>query len=192
MTVQIKPLRGFSNPINGESNTLSLLVKSDYNLCEHLSKAKEKLLISLTSIINHYKDAQKIHFYHKLQLTIRNRSDYIRTKGYELSFNSLKINLDDSFKNVIRICPDTFYSHFINVMIKKDDKVIKLSDDKFNELNRIIRTSLSKINNKELSFVDDIPFEKYMMEIERSKKQSKINNEKYLHILKQYLEYLTS
>ena len=167
MTVQIKPLRGFSNPINNESNTLSLLIKSDYDLYEHLSKAKEKLLISLTSIINHYKDAQKIHFYHKLQVPIRNRSDYISTKGYELSFNSLKINLDDSFKNVISICPNTIYSHFINVIIKKDDKVIKLSDDKFHELNHIIRTSLSNINNNKLSFVGNKPFEKYMMKIEK-------------------------
>ena len=32
MTVQIKPLKGFDNPINNEKNTLSLLVKSDYGL----------------------------------------------------------------------------------------------------------------------------------------------------------------
>ena len=32
MSVQIKPLKGFSNPINNESNTLSLLVKSDYDM----------------------------------------------------------------------------------------------------------------------------------------------------------------
>ena len=195
MTTQVKLLKGFKNYLNGENNTLSLLVKSSHELNEHLRESKQKLLISLTSIINHYKDAQKIHFYHKLQVPKRNISDYISTKWYELSFNSLKINLDDSFKNVISMCPNTIYSHFINVIIKKDDKVIKLSDDKFNKLNHIIRSSIARINNNELSFVDDNPFERYMMEIKRReshiKKQTKIINEKYLSVLKQHIEYLT-
>ena len=39
MPVEIKPLKGFENPINNESNTLSLLVKSDYGLNEHLWQA---------------------------------------------------------------------------------------------------------------------------------------------------------
>ena len=75
MTVQIKPLRGFSNPINNESNTLSLLVKSDYDLYEHLSKAKEKLISSLTCILNHFKDSE-INFYHKIQIKNKKDSQY--------------------------------------------------------------------------------------------------------------------
>ena len=55
MTVQIKPLRGFINHYNHEQNTLSLLVKSNCDLQEHLSNAKEKILISLTSIMDYYK-----------------------------------------------------------------------------------------------------------------------------------------
>ena len=65
------------------------------------------------------------------------------------------------------MCPNTIYSHFINVIINKDDKVIKLSDDKFHELNHTIRSSLSNINNNKLSFVDNKPFEKSMMKIEK-------------------------
>ena len=147
MTVQIKPLKGFENYLNGENNTLNLLIKSDHELNKHLQESKQKLLISLTSIINHYKDAQKIHFYHKLLVPIRNRSDYIKTKWYELSFNSLKINLDDSFKNVISMCPNTIYSHFINVIIKKSNNILKINDKEFIELNNIIRSSISNINN---------------------------------------------
>ena len=124
-----------------------------------------------------------------------NRSDYIRTKSHELSLNSLKMNLDDSFKDVISICPNIFYSHFINVIIEKDDKVFKISNDEFNKLNHIIRSSISHINNKGLSFVDDDPFEKTMMEIKERdlhiKMQTKIINGKYLSILKQHIEYLT-
>ena len=195
MTTQVKLLKGFKNHLNGENNTLSLLVKSSYKLNEHLRESKQKLLISLTSIINNYKDAQNIHFYHKFSIPIMSRTDYIRTKSYELSLNSLKINLDDSFKDVISITPNTFYSHFINVIIEKDNKVIKISDDKFNKLNHIIRSSISSINNKALSFVDNDPFEKAMMAIKerglRIKKRTKIINEMYLSVLKQHIEYLT-
>ena len=163
MTVQIKALKGFENYFNGEYNTLSLLIKSDYELHEHLSKAKKKILISLTSIINHYKDSQKIHFYHKLQVPLGRRCDYLTTKWYKLSLNSLKVNLDDSLENLISIAPSKFNSHFINVIIVKDDETIKLSDHEFHELNHIIRSKLTKINNEGLFFVDnndDNPLEK--------------------------------
>ena len=52
MTVQIKLLRGFKNYINNEFNTMSFLVKSDLELKEHLSNAREKLLVSLTNIMD--------------------------------------------------------------------------------------------------------------------------------------------
>ena len=195
MTVQIKPLKGFENPLNGENNTLSLLIKSDFKLNKHLLESKQKLLISLTSIINHYKDAHKIHFYHKLLVPIRNSSDYISTRGYKLSLNSLKSNLDDSFENVISMSPNTIYSHFINIIINKDDKVIKLSDDKFYQLNHIIGSCISHINNNEFSLVDNIPFKKSMMKIEKKnsyiEKQTNIINKKYFCILRQHVEYLT-
>ena len=195
MTVQIKPLKGFKNPLNGENNTLSLLIKSDFKLNKHLLESKQKLLISLTSIINHYKDAHKIHFYHKLLVPIRNSSDYISTRWYKLSLNSLKSNLDDSFKNMIRLCPNTFYSHFINIIIKKNDEVLKINYQEFIEINHIIRSSIIYINNNQTSFVDNIPFKKPMMKIEKKnayiEKQTKIINKKYLLILRQHIEYLT-
>ena len=108
MTVQIKPLKGFKNYYNNEYNTLSLLVKSDYDLLEHLSKAKEKLLISLTSIIDHYKNAQEIHFYHKLQTSLGRRCKYLTTKRYKPSLNSLRVDLDDSLESLISIAPSKF------------------------------------------------------------------------------------
>ena len=195
MTVQIKPLKGFNNPINNEKNTLSLLVKSDYGLNEHLHESKQKLLISLASIINHHKDAQKINFYHKLLVPIKSRSDYLVTKWYEISLNSLKRELDNSFKEVIESCPNNFYSHFINIIITKNDEVLKLSDDKFIKLNNIIRSAISNINYSHFLFIDNIPFEKTMRKIEKKDtfitKQTKRINEKYIHILRQHVEYLT-
>ena len=195
MPVEIKPLKGFDNPINNEKNTLSLLVKSDYELNKHLHESKQKLLISLTRIINHHKDAQKIYFYHKLEIPVRNRSDYIVTKWYEISLNSLKRDLDDSIKEIIKDCSNIFYSHFINIKVIKNDEVLKLNNDEFYELNHIIRSSIIHINNNKTSFVDNIPFEKPMRKIEKKnayiEKQTKIINKKYLCILRQHIEYLT-
>ena len=130
MTVQIKPLRGFSNPINNESNTLSLLVKSDYDLYEHLSKAKGKLISSLTCILNHFKDSE-INFYHKIQIKNKKDSIYITTKCYKSSLNSLKRDIDDSMKYAIDICPNSYMSHFVNIFAK-DGNTIMLNNDKFN------------------------------------------------------------
>ena len=195
MTAQIKALKGFKNYYNKEYNTLSLLVKSDHDLLEHLSKAKEKLLISLTCIIDHYKNYQEINFYHKLQTSLGRKKHYLTTKWYKPSLNSLRVDLDNSLENLISIAPSKFDSHFINVIIVKDNETIELSDDEFHKLNNIIRGKLTKINNKKLSFVDNDPFEKAMMNIkERNlqiKKRIKITNEKYLTALKQYIEYLT-
>ena len=70
MPVEIKPLKGFSNPINNESNTLSLLVKSDYELYEHLNESRNKLISSLNSILNYFKDSD-IKFYHKVQIPLK-------------------------------------------------------------------------------------------------------------------------
>ena len=193
MSVQIKPLKGFKNHINNETNTLSLLVKSDYELREHLNESKQKLLISLTSIINHLKEAQEIYFYHKLEIPFKRDFDYIRTRCYKVSSNTLKRDIDDSFKNVIRLCSNSFKSRFVNVFAKKNGNTILLNNNEFIELNHIIRNAISNINIYE--FVDYIPFEKPMMKIEKKnayiEKKTKIINKKYLHILRQYIEYLT-
>ena len=103
--------------------------------------------------------------------------------------------MDNSFKEVIESFPDTFYSHFINIIITKNDEVLKLSDDKFIKLNNIIRSAISNINYSHLLFIDNIPFEKNYEE-DRKKdtfitKQTKRINEKYIHILRQHIEYLT-
>ena len=166
MTVQIKPLKGFSNLVNGEHNTLSLLVKSNRKLNEHLQESRQKLLLALTSIINHYKGSQ-IHFYHKLQVTLRNRYNYITTKAYELSLNLLKTNLDNSFKTAISICPNDITSHFINLVVKKNDRLVKLSDSEFNKLNNVIRSSIKHLNNDQYLFTDNIPLEKPTRKIEK-------------------------
>ena len=191
MPVEIKPLKGFVNPINKETNTLSLLVKSDYDLYEHLSKVKGKLISSLTCILNHFKDSE-INFYHKIQIK---NSIYKTTKCYKSSLISLKKDIDDSIKYAIDICPNSHMSHFVNIFAEKNGNTIMLNNDEFNELNRLIRSSISHINNDQCLLVDNIPFEGDMMKIESSNayivKQSKIINEKYLHILRQHFKYLT-
>ena len=161
MTVQIKPLKGFKNYINGEHNTLSLLIKSDCKLQEHLSNAREKLLTSLTKIIDHYNSNSnyEVYFYHKLQVLNGRRSDFLKTRAYKTKLDSIKIDLNASIENLLRIAHGEFVSHFVNITILLNDEGLELSNDEFSKLNWIIRSRLSKINNEDLHF-DEEPLEK--------------------------------
>ena len=155
MTVQIKPLKGFKNPINNEKNTLSLLVKSDCKLQEHISNAREKLLVSLTNIIENYDSNYDILFYHKIQVPNGRKSDYLRTKAYKTKLDSIKIDLNASIENLLRIANGEFLSHFVNITILLNDEELKLSKDEFTKLNWKIRSKLSKMNSEKHNFVDD-------------------------------------
>ena len=193
MPVEIKPLKGYINPINNEENTLSLFVKSDFELDEHLQKSKQKLVTSLTSIINLFKNTQDIHFYHKLGVPhcYKGGTDYLRTSSFRLSLDSLDKNLDDSLKETNSLCLNKFYSHFVNIVVKNNNKVLILNNDNFQKANHIIRSAIS--NNNKYSF-DGNPFEKIMSKIKKNRcinKQTKTINEMYLSILKQHMEYLT-
>ena len=184
--VQIKTLKGFINYVNGEHNTLSLLVKSNYQLNDHLQESRQKLILALTSIINHYKGAQ-LHFNHKLQVSLGNRYDYITTKAYALTQNMLKENLDNSFETAISICPNKFDSHFVNIAVKENNTLVKLSDGEFNKLNNVIRSSIKQLNDD--LFVDNVPLEK-PTKIEKERclfvddvpLENSTNNEKYLYV----------
>ena len=129
MTVQIKPLKGFKNYINGEHNTLSLLIKSDCKLQEHLSNAREKLLTSLTNIIDHYNSNSnyEVYFYHKLQVLNGRRSDFLKTRAYKTKLDSIKIDLNASLENLLRIAHGEFVSHFVNITILLNDEGLELS-----------------------------------------------------------------
>ena len=155
MTVQIKLLKGFKNPINDEMNTLSLLVKSDLNLKEHLSKAKEKLLTALTCIKEAYNQNYIIYFYHKLQVIYENKTEYLSTKAYLTNSCNLKRDLNSSVEEVLKMTYGKKTSHFVNLRIKLNDDVIELSKDELSNLNWKIRSNISKMNNEEILFVND-------------------------------------
>ena len=155
MTVQIKPLKGFKNPINDEMNTLSLLVKSDLDLKEHLSKAKEKLLTALTCIMENYNSNYIIYFYHKLQVLYENKTEYLSTKSYFTDLGNLRRDLNSSIEEVLKMTYGKKTSHFVNVTIKLSDDVIELSKDEFSNLNWKIRSNISKMNDEEILFVDN-------------------------------------
>ena len=146
MTVQIKVLKGFNNPTNDEHNSLSLLVKSDYELIDHLRNSKEKILIALTKIIEHYQ--LEIFFYHKLQVKIDLRPYYISTKRFKLS--KPKLDLENSFKDLISMGHNKFTSHFINFIIIENGSTLRMSKDEFHIISNIIMN-----DNKKSLFVDE-------------------------------------
>ena len=155
MSVQIKPLKGFKNYFNGEHNTLSLLIKSDCELQEHLSNAREKLLTSLTSIIDHYNSNHEVYFYHKLQVLNGRNSDFLKTRSYKAKLDSIKIDLNASIEDLLRIAHGKFVSHFVNITILLNDEGLELNVNEFSKLNWNIRNKLTKINNEDLHFVDN-------------------------------------
>ena len=163
MTVQIKVLKGFKNYYNHEQNTLSLLVKSNYELIEHLSNSKEKLLIALTKIIDYYN--LEIYFYHKLQVPKSRDCYYLKTKWYKLI--DPKSDLENRSKDLISMAPSKFTSHFINFIIKREGEVLEISNDDYIKFNNAIISETTKINtknnNKVTLFIDDdkdVQFEK--------------------------------
>ena len=152
--MSVKLLKGFRNPINNEMNTLSLLVKSDLDLKEHLRNAKEKLLKALTCIIENYEGNHIIYFYHKIQVSYERKTEYLSTKDYLTDLVNLEIDLNSSAEEVIKMTYGKKTSHFVNVTIKSNDNVIELSQKEFKDLNSKLISALQKMNEEYL-FIDD-------------------------------------
>ena len=95
---------------------------------------------------------------------------------------------------MIELCPNKFNSHFVNVVAKKNNEVLKINNNNFIKINHIIRDSISNIKNYKYSFVNN-PYEEAMIKIKKKEryivKQTKIINERHLSVLKQFIEYLT-
>ena len=155
MSSSVKLLKGFRNPINDEMNTMSLFVKSDLDLKEHLRNAKEKLLTALTCIIENYDSNYIIYFYHKLQVLYENKTEYLSTKAYLTDLGNLKIDLNSSVEELLKMTYGKKNSHFVNVRIKFNDDIIELSQKEFKDLNLKLISTLSKMNEEEYLFTDD-------------------------------------
>ena len=157
MTVQIKPLLGYVNPINNENNTLSLLIKSNCQLQEHLSNSICKTLSALKCIMKKYDSKYSLHFYHKIKILCNNKKDpeYYTTKKYEMHAKTLEIELSNSTKEISRKDFGKLLSHFINITISLNDEPLVLNTKEFTNLNWMIRNNLAKINNMEPQFFDD-------------------------------------
>ena len=176
MTVQIKPLKGFKNYLNNEFNTMSLLVKSDLELKEHLSNAREKLLVSLTNIMDNYNSSYIIYFYHKVQVLYGKKTEYLSTKACLTKSHTLKRDLNDSIKDLLKLAYGKLKSHFVNITILLNDKELNLSKDEFINLNWKIRSNLSKMDNKDPIFVDNNDIEKKNKKVYAVKPIKKNNN----------------
>ena len=149
MSVQIKPLLGYVNPMNSENNTLSLLIKSNYQLREHLSNSLNKILSALKSIMEKYDSKYTMYFYHKIRILCDNKKDpkYHRSKKYAMIAKNLEIELRNSFVDILRKNFGKLLSHFINIKISLNDETLVLDAQEFTNLNWLIRDRLAKIND---------------------------------------------
>ena len=162
MTVNIKLLKGYTNPINKESNSLSLLVKSDYELEKHLKYAYEKILASLTCILKNIDKELFVYFYHKLSFMEGKNREFVTTRRYIINLDKLANKFNSSIDEVLKIDPK-YISHFINITIKYRDskKLYVFKPDEFRSMNIKIRSTLqkdgyvAKKSKNKCLFVDD-------------------------------------
>ena len=98
----VKLLKGFRNPISEEMNTISLLLKSNLDLNEHIKSVRVKLLKALTCILENYGRNYKVNFHHKIVVVCGRRNDYLATNDYLTSLAYLKKDLNSSLNEAIR------------------------------------------------------------------------------------------
>ena len=107
------------------------------------------------------------------------KTEYLSTKACFTKLNTLKSDLNDSIKELLRLAYGQFKSHFVNITILLNDKELNLSNDEFTNLNWKIRSNLSKMDNKEPSFVDDNDIEKKNKKVDFVKPIKKNNKKVY-------------
>ena len=82
------------------------------------------------------------------------KTEYLSSKDYLTDLVNLKIDLNSSVEEVLKMTYGKKTSHFVNVTIKSNDDVIELSQKEFKDLNSKLISTLSKMN-KEYLFIDD-------------------------------------
>ena len=151
----VKLLKGFRSPITEEMNTISLLLKSNLDLKEHIKSVRVKLLKALTCILENYGRNYNVYFHHKIVVLCGRNNEYPSTNEYLTSLANLKKNLNSSLNHAIRMTyGKKKSSHFVNIRMESNGKVVELSKREFIELNSKIISAISMIND-ECLFIDD-------------------------------------
>ena len=153
----VKLLKGFRNPINNEINTISLLLKSNLDLNEHIKSIRPKLLNALTCISENYGNGNNVCFHHKIVIAWHRCNDYLATRDYLIKLDNLEKNLNSSLKETIRITRGKRVSHFVNIQISPNDdidEVLELSKKEIVDINSKVMSSIS-IRNDEYIFIDN-------------------------------------
>ena len=111
MIVQVKLLKGYVNPINDESNSVSLLIKSDCQLREQISKGLNKILTALKCIIKKYDAKYSLFFYHKIKISCNNNKEpeYYCTKKHEMHEKTIDKELSNSTKEILKKISVSYY-----------------------------------------------------------------------------------
>ena len=183
----LKLLKGFKNPISNESNTISMLLKSNLDLNDHIKSFRLKLLKALTCILENYGHNNYVCFHHKIVVAWSRSNDYLATRDYLIKMDNLEKNLNSSLKETIRMTRGKRVSHFVNVQIASNDdidEVLELSKKEFMDLNTKITSAISIINDEYL-FIndeDENASQKKVKQIKPKKFKKAINTEECLFI----------
>ena len=150
----VKLLKGFCNPINGETNTISLLLKSNLDLNEHIKSVRVKLLKALTCILENYGRNYDVYFHHKIVVEREKSYEYLSTNYHYTKLAYLKNDLNSSLNEAIRLTYGEIDTHFVNKKMVSNGKVVELSKREFIDLNSKMMSAISIIND-EYIFIDD-------------------------------------
>ena len=167
--MEIAILQGYENSYSDEENSVTLRINTDLLLNEYLKKAikkVDKLYDIMSDFTKNYKD---IIFYHTFRLG-HDDKDYLKNATrcknvlYETSnkYRADGDNLQHQLQNSLNVLVNKlknlgdlgwYGEHFINIMMKNNDTIVKVKVDERQK----IRQKIRKTNQKtaEYAFIDD-------------------------------------
>ena len=142
--MEIEILRGYVNGFSNESNTVSLKIDTGLILNEHLQTTIKNIDLIYDNLSNFTNKYKKIIFYHTLRLIHANKEYsqyetgnrnvlYEKSPRYTADGDNLKYQIQKSLDFLVenyeyRGNSGWYGTHFINIMMKKND-IIENAED---------------------------------------------------------------
>ena len=138
-------LQGYENNYIGEKNSVSIQIETDLNLNKYLKKVIKKV-DKLYDAMSHFtKKHEEIIFYHTFRLhhdnieycqyvTRQKNVLYETSSKYGANGDNLKYQLQNSLNFLVFQLKNLgdlgwYGVHFINIMMKNNDTIVKVEDD---------------------------------------------------------------
>ena len=138
-------LQGYVNDFSGEKNSVSIQIETGSNLNKYLKKVIKKVDNLYDAMSNFTKKHEEIIFYHTFRLHHNNKKYcqyetrhknvlYETSSKYRANGDDLKYQIQNSLNFLVEKLKNLGDSgwhgvHFINIMMKNNDKIVNVEDD---------------------------------------------------------------